>query len=1136
MKKRWQASGHQWIGVKLARCFQGDVAYTYGSITRWLPAGESNPTENFALWRMKHDNGDVEDLDEQEVIEAIDAYKCQQQRATLKIGARILYSVSGSFVPGIVLGENQKGGKHGNTSARWWNIRFDSGKKAVVMATAENEGSLWGLEGRGGKMKQSSKKKGEQVNKKEENAKNKIRCGGDGEKGKEGKAASETLPPTFRALILEALQHHGGSATKEEICRFVGAQRKTMDTNVARRLQDYNGDCWKEREQEEGVFDLLDVKRQRKQAKKNGSLVEHNPVLKWGDTHLLEPAEELALKLTPRARRVEAKTSDKMAERVVGKVPSELRANDASASLSSLDGSAILHYCIDKKLKAGYISERISIVAGHSIDEALGTLVPNSKGGTSKYMHSNMLYDLKHGWLKVASDIPKKQQQQVAPAAGRKSGRSRAAPTIFVAGPASCYTSSETNPKEDMKQQNGAEVAAWTKQLEKKPSKAGRCQKCKDQKRGAAHCRGEAGHDAPDWNSHNKAEKPEKPEEEEEKEEERKQEEEKTKEQRRERRGQRREKLAEKQQQEEQAVLLEDAAKLKKAPKPKKQAHAEESPKAFRVLILEALQHHGGSATKEEICRFVGAQRKTVDRNVHSRLCEFNGKAGCWKQRKHKLSAMVKTEVYDLLDSKTTIKDVKAITKKEMTVMVNEMRKREDGQSTATAIRPRALQKAESKTGRRMAKGAENHAGQMEMPKVEAKLGAKRTNEEEKQAKPLQASGKPKCVECGQLFNSKSALGRHKATCKPSETNTKKAACKPSEANTKKAACKPSEANTKKAACKPSETNTKKAACKPSEANTKKAACKPSEANTKKAACKPSEASTKVWCPDCGKQFKSKFALRGHKATCKPSVYQSKASVRAGSASTHRTSNGLEIDTQGNKCSSYNHSAGSTPATATSSSTPDITPTAGLPSAAPDASAAAFDRLGNELKCPICRELLDDPHSLPCNHQFCGGCIRMALSKACSCPICKAGCIPRSLTRNPLLANVVAQVKALQALVPQTAPPPSLPLLPPPPLPLGATSGGSASNRQNYTDYGSGTGASAAAELELEIREAMMVQDRDRLRLLIRQRDTSAKTTSPRDPSSEARSPEESGEGLKLGQTFEGEWCTCVGCSSISLA
>ena len=62
----WQTDGHEWIGRRVHRRFQvadGSSVSTVGTIKVWVPADGDDP----ALWRVYHDDGDVEDLEEFEV-------------------------------------------------------------------------------------------------------------------------------------------------------------------------------------------------------------------------------------------------------------------------------------------------------------------------------------------------------------------------------------------------------------------------------------------------------------------------------------------------------------------------------------------------------------------------------------------------------------------------------------------------------------------------------------------------------------------------------------------------------------------------------------------------------------------------------------------------------------------------------------------------------------------------------------------------------------------------------------------------------------------------------------------------------------------------------------------------------------
>ncbi|KAJ7370421.1 Breast cancer 1, early onset [Desmophyllum pertusum] len=84
----------------------------------------------------------------------------------------------------------------------------------------------------------------------------------------------------------------------------------------------------------------------------------------------------------------------------------------------------------------------------------------------------------------------------------------------------------------------------------------------------------------------------------------------------------------------------------------------------------------------------------------------------------------------------------------------------------------------------------------------------------------------------------------------------------------------------------------------------------------------------------------------------------------------------------------------------------------------------ALQQMQKSLECSICLELLKDPHSTNCNHQFCGQCIRQVLEKSSKksknkwyCPLCKTPVSKRSLTPNPKLNEIVAAVRNLQGAV-----------------------------------------------------------------------------------------------------------------------
>ena len=85
----WLLGGHAWLG-KRGRRFWGDVGDkpSDGVLSRWLPA----EGDDFALWRMDHEDGDGEDLEAYEVWHAMEA------EITMDIvSRRVLLRTAGTF-------------------------------------------------------------------------------------------------------------------------------------------------------------------------------------------------------------------------------------------------------------------------------------------------------------------------------------------------------------------------------------------------------------------------------------------------------------------------------------------------------------------------------------------------------------------------------------------------------------------------------------------------------------------------------------------------------------------------------------------------------------------------------------------------------------------------------------------------------------------------------------------------------------------------------------------------------------------------------------------------------------------------------------------------------------------------------
>jgi hypothetical protein len=70
-------------------------------------------------------------------------------------------------------------------------------------------------------------------------------------------------------------------------------------------------------------------------------------------------------------------------------------------------------------------------------------------------------------------------------------------------------------------------------------------------------------------------------------------------------------------------------------------------------------------------------------------------------------------------------------------------------------------------------------------------------------------------------------------------------------------------------------------------------------------------------------------------------------------------------------------------------------------------------------QCPICLEVLSDPHNTLCGHSYCKECICTAItsSKKPKCPLCKEPITKRSLRKNGMLSQLVEAVGELEKAV-----------------------------------------------------------------------------------------------------------------------
>ncbi|KAJ3696143.1 hypothetical protein LUZ60_001520 [Juncus effusus] len=73
-----------------------------------------------------------------------------------------------------------------------------------------------------------------------------------------------------------------------------------------------------------------------------------------------------------------------------------------------------------------------------------------------------------------------------------------------------------------------------------------------------------------------------------------------------------------------------------------------------------------------------------------------------------------------------------------------------------------------------------------------------------------------------------------------------------------------------------------------------------------------------------------------------------------------------------------------------------------------------LEKMGNELKCPICLSLFDSAFSIPCNHVFCNSCIQKSMKCSSSCPVCKIPFRRRELHAAPYMDNLVSIFKSME--------------------------------------------------------------------------------------------------------------------------
>ncbi|XP_038881125.1 protein BREAST CANCER SUSCEPTIBILITY 1 homolog [Benincasa hispida] len=74
-----------------------------------------------------------------------------------------------------------------------------------------------------------------------------------------------------------------------------------------------------------------------------------------------------------------------------------------------------------------------------------------------------------------------------------------------------------------------------------------------------------------------------------------------------------------------------------------------------------------------------------------------------------------------------------------------------------------------------------------------------------------------------------------------------------------------------------------------------------------------------------------------------------------------------------------------------------------------------LEKMGRELKCPICLSLLNSAASLGCNHVFCNVCIEKSMKSGSNCPVCKVPYRRREVRPAPHMDNLVSIYKSMEA-------------------------------------------------------------------------------------------------------------------------
>ncbi|KAJ4880895.1 Protein BREAST CANCER SUSCEPTIBILITY 1-like protein [Raphanus sativus] len=77
-------------------------------------------------------------------------------------------------------------------------------------------------------------------------------------------------------------------------------------------------------------------------------------------------------------------------------------------------------------------------------------------------------------------------------------------------------------------------------------------------------------------------------------------------------------------------------------------------------------------------------------------------------------------------------------------------------------------------------------------------------------------------------------------------------------------------------------------------------------------------------------------------------------------------------------------------------------------------AASHLEKMGRELKCPICLSLFNSAVSLTCNHVFCNACIVKSMKVDATCPVCKIPFHRREIRGAPHMDSLVSIYKNME--------------------------------------------------------------------------------------------------------------------------